>query len=102
LPECRSAFFDLPKDAVDLGDLVQQLLPTATSVVLLGLAELSWWLSRTSVKSGVLRQIDSGLEVSPSRAPRGVLDEVGALLFDQDGPGLEDLSWTAFELSMMV
>jgi len=39
-----------------------------------------------------------GLEVVRPEHPEVVLDEVGALLFDQDGPGLEDLVGGGVEL----
>jgi len=49
------------------------------------------------VKLGVFREM-VGLEVIRPEHPEVVLDELGALLFDRDGPGLEDLVVRGVEL----
>ena len=86
-----------PQDPVDLGDLVEQLLAHGGVGRLLGLAGGLGRRPEQVVELGVLRQM-LGLEVVRPKDPEVVLDEVGALLFDQDGPGLEGVVGRGVEL----
>src|ERR1035438_1583601 len=92
-----SALLGLPEDPVDLSDLVEQLLADSDVGGLLGFAGGLGGCPEQAVKLGVLREM-VGLEVVRPEHPEVVLDEVGALFFDRDGPRLEDLVIRGVEL----
>jgi len=57
----------------------------------------AWWPSRTGRGAGVLLEV-LGLEVVGPQHPQVMLDQIGPLLFDDDGPLLEDRVVRAVEL----
>src|SRR3954452_23742197 len=81
----------LPEDLVDLGDVVQQLLTLrgVHAALATGGAGLLRGLVEQLVQLRVLLEVRR-LEVVGPQHPQVVLDQVRALLLDQDGAGAED------------
>src|SRR5436309_3439020 len=84
-----SRFLGLPEDLVDLLDGVEQLLSLGRVDGVLGLARQLGGLPEVVVDLGVLLHV-LGLEVVRPQHPEVVLDQLGPLLLDHDGPVPED------------
>src|SRR3954466_8155041 len=81
----------LPENLVDLGDVVEELLPLRRvhAALAAGRAGLLGGLVEQLVQLRVLLEV-RGLEVVGPQHPQMVLDQLRALLLDQDGAGAED------------
>src|SRR5579862_3904036 len=100
-PQCVgqrwSALLGFPEDAVDLLDRLKQPIGHRGVGRLLGLARRLGGLPEEVVELRVLLEV-LGLEVVGPKHPQMVLDHVGPLLLDGDGPLLEHRVVGAVEL----